>query len=215
MVPVNKQELIQFEEGVKELYSSGKIHAPVHLVGNNEEQLIEIFREVRSEDWVFSTYRSHYHALLKGVPPGKVKAEILAGRSMHLNFKEYNFFTSSVAGGCLPIALGVAMAIKMRSEERKVWCFVGDMASEMGIFHECTKYAMNHNLPIAFCVEDNGLSVETPTAEVWGIRANPAPRFSFDDQRIEVLLGWDKGKVIRYRYTRTYPHQGVGRWVAF
>lgn len=207
---MDKHTLFKFEEEIKEIYLAGRIRAPVHLAGGNEDALIEIFKEMGRDDWCFSTYRSHLHALLKGIDREWLKQEILAGRSMHINSKEHRFFTSSIAGGCLPIALGVAMAIKMKGEDRKVWCFVGDMAAEMGIFHECSKYAMNHNLPIVFCVEDNSFSVDTPTAEVWGIKENPS-----EEGKVEVVKSWQKGKIIRFRYSRTYPHSGIGIWLDF
>lgn len=193
---MTEEELIAFEEEIKNIFLEGIIRAPVHLSGGNEEPLIEIFKQVRKGDWCFSTHRSHFHALLKGVPPEKVKAEILAGHSIHLNFKEYNFFTSAIVGGCLPIALGVAMAIKMKGEGRHVWCLVGDMAAETGVFHECTKYAARNNLPITFVVEDNGLSTNTPTQDTWG-------------------LGKGSPHIIRYKYERQFPHINVGEFVVF
>ena len=158
--------------------------------------MVEIFKNVGKYDWVFSTHRSHLHALLRGVPPDVVRNEILNSHSMHLCFKDYNFISTSIVGGGLPIALGVAMGIKKNGGTNHVWCFVGDMAAEMGVFHECTKYAARHSLPITFVVEDNGLSTDTPTQEAWGL---------------------DKGKpdIIRYEYERTYPHTGAGTWVSF
>jgi len=77
--------------------------------------------------------------------------------------------TSAIVGGCLPVALGVSIAIKRKSLKNWVWVFVGDMAAEMGIFSECTKYARRNNLPVTFLIEDNNLSVYTPTEEVWGL----------------------------------------------
>ena len=151
--------------------------------------MIEIFQNVKEDDWIFSTHRSHFHALLKGIPPEWIKKEILNNHSINLNNAKYKFFTSAIVGGCLPIALGVAMA------GARVWCFVGDMGAETGIFHECYKYARRNNLPITFVIEDNGLSVNTPTQEVWG--------------------GHDKENVIRYNYERTYPHVGSGVFVTF
>lgn len=213
MVTITKEELIQFEEEIKELYLAGKIRAPIHLVGNNENQLIEIFKEIRPQDWCFSTYRSHLHALLKGIDREWLRQEILAGRSMHINNKEHNFFTSSIAGGCLPIALGVAMSIKMKHEDRKVWCFVGDMAARMGIFHEVTAYARNFNLPLNIVIEDNSWSVQSPTMKVWGLNAkrNPIP-----EGPIHVFgRKWRGGKILYYRYERKFPHQGIGKWVSF
>jgi len=193
---MNKQDLINFEEEIKRLFLEGKIRSPIHLSRGNEDELIDIFKETKPEDWVFSNHRNHYHALLHGIDKDWLRSEILAGRSMHINNKEHRFFTSSMVGGCLPIALGVAMAIKRNRAKRHVWVLVGDMAAETGVFHECTKYAARQNLPITFIVEDNGLSTDTPTQQVWGI---------------------EKGEshIIRYKYTRFFPHINVGKWVTF
>ena len=185
---MTKEELVNFEREVANLFEQGRIKAPVHLHGSNEEALIKIFQHIKPSDWVFSTHRSHYHALLHGVPPELVKAEILKGNSICLQFPEYRFHTSAIVGGILPIAVGVAMA------GEKAWCFIGDMAAETGIFHECQKYAKRHDLPITFVIEDNGYSVNTPTDKAWGERL------------------W-LPKVIRYDYKREWPHQGSGKWV--
>lgn len=193
---MNKDELIQFEKEISELFLEKKICVPIHLVGGNEEQLISIFSAIKKEDWVFSTHRNHYHALLKGIDKDKLKNIITNGESMHIYDKDLRFFTSSIVGGILPIALGISISIKKKKENRKVFVFVGDMAAEMGIFHECTKYADRNNLPIIFVIEDNGVSVESPTQKVWG-----------------ELKG--RSKIIRYKYDRTWPHVGCGEWVTF
>lgn len=204
------ESLRAFEGEIKEIYSTGVIRGPVHLSGGNEDQLIEIFKQVEPDDWVFSTYRSHYHALLKGIPRERVKAEIVAGRSSHLNFADYNFFTSALVGGTLPIALGVALGIKLKGEKRIVWAFIGDMTWETGICHECVKYAKNHNLPLCVVVEDNGFSTNTPTQKVWGL-----PDITGAGRGIEPVLSWEKGGVLRYFYNRIHPHLGIGVWVRF
>ncbi len=197
METLTKEELIAFEKEIEKEWLEGNIHAPVHFSGGNEEQLIDIFKGVKKDDLVFSTHRSHYHALLKGVPKDFVRKEILECRSIHLNNKEYKFFTSAIVGGILPIALGTSFALKLKDSKEHVWCFVGDMAAEMGIFHECTKYARRNNLPITFVVEDNGLSVDTPTQKCWG-----------------ECVGSDDN-IKRYEYKRIYPHYGCGKWVIF
>lgn len=118
--------------------------------------------------------------------------------------------TSSIAGGCLPIALGVALAIKMKGEDRKVWCFVGCMAAEMGIAHECIKYARNHNLPLCMVVEDNNLSVQTHTRETWGIKEE-----TIREGEMKEVEKWEQGKVLRYRYKLQWPHSGIGVYIPF
>ncbi len=193
---MNSEYLIEFEEEIKQLFLDGKIRAPVHLAIGSENPLINIFEKIKKDDWVFSTHRSHYHALLKGMDREWLKKEILEKRSIHIYNKKHKFFASAIMGGILPISVGVAMALKRKKVKNKVWNFCGDMTAEMGIFHECTKYAARHNLSIVFVVEDNGLSVNTPTQEVWGNNKS-------------------KPKIIRYKYKRKYPHQGCGSWVVF
>lgn len=186
-------DLIAFEAEIAQLFEAAQIRGPVHLHGGNEEPLIAIFKRVKAEDWVFSTHRSHYHALLKGVPPEMVRAEILKGNSIGMQFPEYLFYTSAIVAGCAPIALGVALA------GERVWCFVGDMAAETGLFHECLKFAVGYDLPITYVIENNHYSVETPTERVW--------------RRGAVY----RTKVLQYSYERVWPHQGTGtgKWVAF
>ena len=115
---------------------------------------------------------------------------------MSLNFKEHKFIASSIVGGGIPIGLGLALAIKKRKKQKNnVFIFVGDMTFETGIFYECHKYAKNHNLPIKFIVEDNGLSTNTPTEKTWKI-ISKKPK-----------------DIIYYKYKRQYPHHGTGSWV--
>lgn len=189
---MKKEELIEFENLVKSFYEQGRIHSPVHLSGGNENQLIKIFKLVKKNDWVFSTWRSHYHALLKSQDWVWLMSEILKNRSIHINSRKYKIFTSAIVGGILPIAVGVALAIKRKHLKSHVWCFVGDMTAETGNFYECVKYAAG--LPITFVVEDNGLGVYTPTGKVWKK---------------------GRAKVVRYKYKRKYPHHGIGKWVNF
>ncbi len=191
------QKLKNFENNVKKIYESGKIKAPIHLSGGNEVDLIKIFRKIKRNDWVISSWRNHYHALLHGVPERTVLEEIIKGKSMSLNFNKYKFLSSSIVGGGLPIGLGIALGIKRKKLKDKVFIFVGDMTYETGIFHECYKYASNFRLPIKFIVEDNNLSTNTPTDLAWGKKSKLS-----------------KG-VLRYKYKRIYPHHGTGSWILF
>lgn len=193
---MTKDELIEFEKEVERQFIAGNIHGPIHLSGGNEDQLIEIFKDVKPDDWVFSTWRNHYHALLHGVPKEELMAEIMAGRNMNFSSKKHKFFTSAIVGGILPIATGVAYALKATGQKNKVWCFVGDMAALSGMFHEANQYASFHDLPITFVIEVNGWSANTPTNKPWGIE-KPKEKREF------------------YVYERTYPHAGASTWVNF
>jgi pyruvate dehydrogenase E1 component alpha subunit len=189
--------LIGFEKTIADHWESGRIRGPIHLSGGNESQLIEIFKRVKKNDWVFSTWRSHYHALLKGIPSEWLEEEIVGGRSITIVNKEEKFYSSAIVAGTIPIAVGAAMANKQMGNNEHVWCFIGDMAFETGIFMENYKYSKNFDLPITFVVEDNGVSTNTPTVETWKIKSEIP-----DD-------------VIWYSYEKQWPHYGTGKWVIF
>jgi TPP-dependent pyruvate/acetoin dehydrogenase alpha subunit len=189
--------LIGFEKKIADHWEAGRIRGPIHLSGGNEEQLIEIFKRVKNTDWVFSTWRSHYHALLKGLPSEWLEQEILEGRSITIVNKEEKFYSSAIVGGIIPIAVGVAMANKRKGINDTVWCFIGDMTFETGTFLENYKYARNFDLPIKFVVEDNGVSTNTPTIDAWNKKSGIP-----DD-------------VIWYQYKKEWPHYGTGKWVIF
>ncbi len=196
-IKLTSEDLKSFEEEVKTTYEAGKIKAPVHLTGGNEEKLIDIFQYVHKDDWVFASWRNHYHALLHGVPRDTLMDLIVRGKSMSVYSKEPKLYTSSIVGGIIPIALGTAKAQKESGSNRKTWCFVGDMTFESGIFYEAYKYAKNLDLPLQFVVEDNNMSTNTPTDETWGGKRDVP-----DD-------------VIYYEYEREFPHHGTGNWILF
>jgi len=199
MNEIKKLELMRFEKEIARRFEAGDIRGPIHLSGGNEDQLINEFKSFQPGDFVFSTWRNHYHALLAGIPPGLLMERITAGHSMNIEFPEYHFYTSSIVGGILPIAVGVAAGLKRRNATEKVFCFIGDMTSETGIFHECVQYSESMELPIVFVVEDNDMSTDTPTAKAWGKTRQPK-------------CG---SRVSRYHYTRIYPHCGIGKYVNF
>src|SRR3989338_9824882 len=118
---MNKSELIEFEKMIWEDYSAGKISAPIHLSGGNEEELINIFENIKKDDWVFASYRNHYHALLKNMPHEELKKRIVDGQSMHIMSKEHKLYTTSIVGAQMPIALGTALALKLKKSEERVY----------------------------------------------------------------------------------------------
>ena len=200
---MTSSELIAFEEDIAADFNAAKVHAPVHLYSGNEDSIIRVFENIRPQDWVLCSWRSHYQCLLKGVPPELVKAEILAGRSISLCFPDYRIFSSAIVGGVVPIAAGIALGIKRSFEDSRVYCFMGEMTAETGIAHESVKYCRNHNLPVTWVIEDNGKSVCTETKSVWNIESH----------------WWEKepasADMVSYRYQSKYPHAGAGQRVQF
>ena len=118
------EDLKGFEERVSTEYNSGSISGPVHLSKGNEKQLIEIFKYIHPEDWVFSSWRNHYHALLHGVPEDRLWDLIVSGKSMSVYSSSPKLYTSSIVGGIIPIALGVAKAQFLKGSSRKTWVFL-------------------------------------------------------------------------------------------
>ena len=116
--------LRRFELDVVDAFKNKEIRAPVHLYHGNEEKMIEIFENIRNQDWIFCTWRSHYQCLLKGVPEQKLMEKIKEGQSISLNFPEYKIFSSAIVGGNIPIATGVALSNKLRNIDEMVYCFV-------------------------------------------------------------------------------------------
>lgn len=200
-----KEELIAFEEEIATLFNKKEILAPIHLYSNNEDEMIKIFEDVRPDDWVLCTWRSHYQCLLKGVPRDQVRQAILDGKSISLCFPEYRVFSSAIVTGILPIAVGIALSIKKCGGINKVHCFVGDMTSETGSMAECVKYSYNHDLPIRFIVEDNGKSVCTDTRKTWGIKEDSDLFF----------CGVNEEKLYYYKYSNKWPHAGSGSRIQF
>lgn len=198
---LTKKKLINFENNIADIFNSGKIKAPIHLYYGNENYLIKFYKKIKKNDYIFCSWRSHYHCLLKGVPEKKVKKEILSGKSIALCFPENNIYSSAIVGGSIPIALGVAVALKKKNNnKKKVYCFVGDMTAETGIMHESLKYARNYSLPIHFVIEDNSLSVCTDTKKVW--------------KKKYLKIKQDKF-LSYYKYNNKYPHAGAGKRVQF
>ena len=196
------QLLQQFEERIANQFNQGKIQAPIHLSNGNESQLLEIFKSIRSQDFVFCSWRSHYQCLLKGVKPELVESEILAGRSIALCFPENNVYSTAIVGGQISLAVGAAISIKRNEVDSHVWCFVGDMTSETGVAQTAFRYSEKHDLPITFVIEDNGISVLTETRKVWN-----TVTLRFEEIK--------NSKIVSYKYNSKFPHAGAGVRVQF
>jgi len=211
---LTKEQLIAFEEDIANCFNNKMIKAPIHLDNGNEEQLIEIFKEIDENDFVCCSWRSHYKCLLKGVSQEQLKVDILAGKSITLCYKEHNIFSSAIVGGIVPIALGIAMDLKRKGSKQKVYCFIGDMTSMCGVFDEALTYAANHMLPIVFVIEDNNKSVCTETNKTWNQAFNPSfPRDSDTYIPFKTVHKWSH--VWYFQYSSKYPHAGAGARIQF
>ena len=161
----------RFEETCAELYSAARIRGFVHLYVGEEAVATGVTAALGPDDWVVSTYREHGHALARGLPVDALMAEMFGkqtgcsrgrGGSMHLFDRSRNFVGgNAVVGGGLPIAIGLALADRMRGSSRVTACFFGDGAVAEGEFHECLNLAALWRLPVVFCCENNSYAMGT------------------------------------------------------
>lgn len=205
------EQLIEFENKIADLFNNKQIKAPIHLYNGNEQQILKVFEKINREtDWVCCTWRNHYQCLLKGVPEDLLIDKIISGKSMVMSLSKYKIICSSIVGGIPSIAVGVAQAAKSLNNGERVWCWVGDMSAETGAFHEAYKFACNQDLPITFIVEDNGLSVTSPTSDIWGRKTPYFLPEGFDGDWFE------SEHLVYYKYkNEKYPHAGAGIRVQF
>jgi pyruvate dehydrogenase E1 component alpha subunit len=164
----------RFEERCVELYSASRIRGFMHLYIGEEAVAVGAMAPLRADDAVVSTYREHGHALAKGLAAGAIMAEMFGkvegcsrghGGSMHLFDTEKRFYGGNgiVAGG-LPIAVGLALADKLRGLDRVTACYFGEGAMAEGEFHESINLAALWSLPVVFFCENNLYAMGTALA---------------------------------------------------
>ncbi len=155
----------RFEEQSGRLYMQGKIHGFLHLYIGEEAIAVGAISSLRDDDYIITHYRDHGHALARGVHPNLIMAELMGkvtgtsggkGGSMHIFDVSRGFMGGhAIVGGQMPLAAGLALAIKYRNEDRAVLCFFGDGAVNEGSFHETLNLASLWKLPIVFLLENN------------------------------------------------------------
>jgi pyruvate dehydrogenase E1 component alpha subunit len=155
----------RFEEKCAELYGQGKIRGFLHLYIGEEAVAAGVLSALRPEDAIVATYREHGHALVRGIPATAIMAEMYGkatgcsrgrGGSMHVFDARTRFYGgNAIVGGGLPLAVGVALAHRLRGEPVVTACFFGDGAVAEGEFHESLNLAALWKLPVLFVCENN------------------------------------------------------------
>jgi len=168
-----KQRLL--DEKVVELYKKGLIQGIAHPCLGQEAVSAGVMANLSREDLVVSNHRGHGHSLAKGVSERAMLSELLGketgmcrgfGGSMHSSDMECGVvFSTAIVGGGIPLAVGVALALKMDKKPNCVACFFGDGACNTGAFHEALNMAAVWHLPVVFVCENNQYAVSTPIAK--------------------------------------------------
>jgi pyruvate dehydrogenase E1 component alpha subunit len=161
----------RFEERCAEAYALGKIGGFCHLYIGQEAISAGTMSVLRPDDYIVTSYRDHGQALARGMTARSVMAELFGrvdgcskgkGGSMHLFDKNLGFLGGhGIVGGHLPLAAGVAWAIKYRKGDQVCVCFFGEAAVNIGAFHEALNMASLWNLPAVFVIENNRYGMGT------------------------------------------------------
>ncbi|HEX5023691.1 MAG TPA: pyruvate dehydrogenase (acetyl-transferring) E1 component subunit alpha [Agriterribacter sp.] len=155
----------RFEQKSAELYTKEKIRGFLHLYVGEEAVAVGVMNSLSMKDNILCTYREHGHALVRGVSPGAIMAEMYGkqegcsrgrGGSMHLFDAKTKFFGgNAIVAGHLPVAVGMALAAKKQKKDEITCCFFGEGAAAEGEFHEAMNLATLWSVPVLFVCENN------------------------------------------------------------
>jgi len=160
------------EEAISDNYPDGKMRCPVHL-SIGQEAIPAVFAQaIGTADFAVSTHRGHAHYLAKGGNLNAMIAEIYGkstgcakgkGGSMHLIDLDVNFMgTSAIVGNSIPVGVGLALSAQLKKTNQISCVFLGDGATEEGVFYESVNFAAVRKLPVLFICENNLYSVYSP-----------------------------------------------------
>jgi TPP-dependent pyruvate/acetoin dehydrogenase alpha subunit len=166
----------QFELAATNLFKRGQLKGTVHTYIGMEASGVGVCMALRTEDLIAGTHRSHGHNIAKGANLGLMMAELLGketgyckgrGGSMHIAaFETGSLGALAVVASGIPLAVGAALAFKMRGENRVAVPFTGDAGSNTGNWHEGLNMAAAWNLPVVFVLENNQYGVSTRIDDV-------------------------------------------------
>lgn len=164
----------KFEDKLAQVYIQQKVRGFLHLYNGQEGILAGALHAMDTKkDRFITAYRNHVQPIGLGVDPKYVMAELYGkktgtslglGGSMHIFSKEHNFFGGhGIVGGQIPLGAGIAFGDKYFKRDNVTLTFLGDGATRQGVLHETLNLAMTWNLPVVFCVENNGYAMGTST----------------------------------------------------
>jgi pyruvate dehydrogenase E1 component alpha subunit len=170
----------RFEEKLLEVYRLGKVKGLAHPYIGQEAVAVGVCEALQRDDYILSNHRGHGHSLAKGIPARDLMAELYGkatgvccgiGGSMHSTYPELGvIFSSAIVGGTIPIAVGVALGLKMQKRNNVVVSFFGDGAANIGGFHEALNMASLWRLPVIFVCENNQYALSTHVKRHLGAR---------------------------------------------
>lgn len=226
----------RFEDKVQELFMGGHIEGTTHLCQGQEAVSVGAVSAMRDQDVLTNTYRGHGQALARGMAPETAFAELMGrrtggsggvGGSMHLvDFSIGNIGSNAIVAAGLPIAVGAAMAFRLRGQDRVALTFFGDGATNIGTFHESINMASVWKAPVVFIIENNLYGEYSPIRDTTPLddlarRADPfgIPGVIVDGQDIDAVYSAVGAAIGRARSgqgpslleMKTYRYRGHSR----
>ena len=190
------QLIRRFEERAQEQYTKAKIGGYCHLNIGEEATVVGGILALKSNDWIFTSYREHGHAIARGVDPKAVMAELFGketgtshgrGGSMHLVDYSKRFMGGyGIVGGHLPLAVGGAWAVKYKQQKDVVFCMFGDGATNIGAFHESLNMAKVFKLPVVWFCVNNRYGMGTPVEKASAVADIYKKACAYDMESIQV-----------------------------
>ncbi|ARN78403.1 pyruvate dehydrogenase (acetyl-transferring) E1 component subunit alpha [Nonlabens spongiae] len=165
----------KFEDKLAQVYIQQKVRGFLHLYNGQEAILAGALHAMDlTKDRMITAYRNHVQPIGMGEDPKRVMAELYGkatgtsqglGGSMHIFSKEHRFYGGhGIVGGQIPLGAGIAFGDKYHDRDNVTLTFFGDGAARQGSLHETFNLAMLWNLPVVFCVENNGYAMGTSVA---------------------------------------------------
>ena len=158
-------EIREFEEGVRFLFLEGQMPGTIHQCQGQEATAVGVCAALQTDDFITSTFRGHGHALAKGLSMQEMLDELFGaetgccqgkGGSMHLGNMQKGMLPGiAIVAGGIPLATGMALALRMQGKSQVVACFFGDGAVAEGAFHDGVNMAAIWKLPVIFVCENN------------------------------------------------------------
>lgn len=225
-----------FEDTVQRMFMAGRIEGTTHLCQGQEAVSVGAIAAMQAGDVQTNTYRGHGEALAHGTPPEVAMAELLGratggskglGGSMHLiDRARGNIGANAIVGAAAPIAVGAAMAFKLRGDSNVALTFMGDGATNIGTFHESLNMAAVWQAPVVVIITNNLYGEYSPVRMTTPIddlarRADPydMPGVIVDGQDVEAVYAATSEAVARARAgggpslleMKTYRYRGHSR----
>ncbi len=161
----------RFEERSLRAYQQGRIGGFLHLYIGQEAVAVGSTTVLGNNDHIITAYRDHGHALACGMGMNECMAELYGkatgcskgkGGSMHFFAPDKRYWGGhGIVAGQTPLGAGLAFALKYKGLKGAALCFMGDGATNQGIFYESLNLASLWDLPVVFIIENNGYSMGT------------------------------------------------------